>query len=79
MTEQLVYVNGDYVSEDEPDYVPDDDEESASTDDEEGSGHEVDEHGTKQQQTKSEVKDPKKEQKEPTFDSNSQEKKATPG
>ncbi|XP_074626393.1 uncharacterized protein LOC141884492 isoform X2 [Acropora palmata] len=76
LTEQLVYVNDDYVSEDDPDYVPDDDEESASTDDEEGSEHEVDEHGTKQQQTKSELKSPKKEQKQPTFDSNSQEKKA---
>ena len=66
----------DYVSEDDPDYVPDDDEESASTDDEEGSGHEVDEHGTKQQQqTKSELKSPKKGQKQPTFDSKSQEKK----
>ena len=75
LTEQLVNVNDDYVSEDEPDYVPDDDEESASTDDEEGSRHEVDEHGTKQQQTKSELKSPKKEQKQPTFDSNSQEKK----
>ena len=74
LTEQLVYVNDDYVSEDDPDYVPDDDEESASTDDEEGSEHEVDEHGTKQQQTKSELKSPKKEQKQPTFDSNSQEK-----
>ena len=58
MTEQLVNVNDHYVSEDEPDYVPDDDEESASTDDEEGSGHEVDERGTKQQQTKSELKSP---------------------
>lgn len=75
LTEQLVYVNDDYVSEDDPDYVPDDDEESASTDDEEGSEHEVDEHGTKQQQTKSELKSPKKEQKQPTIDSNSQEKK----
>ena len=75
LTEQLVNVNDHYVSEDEPDYVPDDDEKSASTDDKEGSGHEVDEHGTKQQQTKSELKSPKKEQKQPTFDSNSQEKK----
>ena len=77
LTEQLVYVNDDYVSEDDPDYVPDDDEESASTDDEEGSEHEVEEHGTtqQQQQTKSELKSPKKEQKQPTFDSNSQEKK----
>ena len=80
LTEQLVYVNDDYVSEDDPDYVPDDDEESASTDDEEGSEHEVEEHGTKQQQqTKSELKSPKKEQKQPTFGSNSQEKKTTPG
>ncbi|XP_015763032.1 PREDICTED: uncharacterized protein LOC107342090 [Acropora digitifera] len=76
LTEQLVNVNDHYVSEDEPDYVPDDDEKSASTDDKEGSGHEVDEHGTKQQQqTKSDLKSPKKEQKQPTFDSNSQEKK----
>ena len=67
LTEQLVYVNDDYVSEDDPDYVPDDDEE--------GSGHEVDEHGTKQQQTKSELKSPEKEQKQSTFDSNSQGKK----
>lgn len=75
LTEQLVYINDDYVSEDDPDYVPDDDEESASTDNEEGSEHEVEEHGTKQKQTKSELKSPKKEQKQPTFDSNSQEKK----
>ena len=75
LTEQLVYVNDDYVSEDDLDYVPDDDEESASTDDEEGSGHEVDEPGTEQQQTKSELNSPKMEQKQPTFDSNSQEKK----
>ena len=79
LTEQLVYVNDDYVSENDPDYVPDDDEESTSTDDEEGSRREVDEHGTKQQQTKSEVKSAKKEQKQLTFDSNSQEKKPPQG